>query len=65
MAAKGTVKDIIKKLDADGWVFVRKRGSHRQFTHPVKPGRVTVPGKPSDTLAEGTWNSILKQAGLR
>jgi len=36
----------------------------RQFKHPLKPGRVTVPGKPSDDLAPGTLNSIMKQAGL-
>jgi len=41
------------------------RGSHRQFRHPTKPGRVTVPGKPNDDLAPGTLNSILKQAGLK
>ena len=41
------------------------RGSHRQFKHPSKSGRVTVPGKPSDDLALGTQNSIMKQAGLK
>jgi predicted RNA binding protein YcfA (HicA-like mRNA interferase family) len=40
-------------------------GSHRQFKHPTKPGRVTVAGKPSDDLASGTLNSILKQSGLK
>lgn len=41
------------------------RGSHRQFKHPTKPGRVTVAGKFSDDLAPGTLNSILKQAGVK
>ena len=49
----------------DGWHLVVTRGSHRQFTHSIKPGRVTVPGKPSDDLAPGTLNSILKQSGLK
>jgi predicted RNA binding protein YcfA (HicA-like mRNA interferase family) len=40
-------------------------GSHRQFKHVHKVGRVTVPGKPSDDLAPGTLNSVLKQAGLK
>jgi predicted RNA binding protein YcfA (HicA-like mRNA interferase family) len=40
------------------------RGSHRQFKHPVKPGRVTVPGHPADDLSPGMLSSILKQAGL-
>jgi predicted RNA binding protein YcfA (HicA-like mRNA interferase family) len=48
-----------------GWYQVAQRGSHRQFKHPSKPGRVTVAGKPSDELAKGTQMSILKQAGLR
>ena len=52
-------------LKADGWTEVARRGSHRQLKHNVKPGRVTVPGKPSDDLAPGTLNSILKQARLK
>jgi predicted RNA binding protein YcfA (HicA-like mRNA interferase family) len=52
-------------LQDDGWYLVSTRGSHRQFKHVSKPGRVTVPGKPSDDLAPGTVNSILKQAGLK
>jgi predicted RNA binding protein YcfA (HicA-like mRNA interferase family) len=56
------VREAIKLIEADGWFLVATRGSHR---HPRKPGRVTVAGKPSDDLAPGTLNSILKQAGLR
>ena len=52
-------------LRDDGWVLVATRGSHRQYKHPTKPGRVTVHGKPSDDLAPGTLNSVLKQAGLK
>ena len=52
-------------LQDDGWFQVATRGSHRQFKHPLKPGRVTVAGRPSDDLAPGTLNSILKQAGLK
>jgi len=52
-------------LQDDGWMLVATRGSHRQFKHPSKAGRVTVPGKPSDDLAPGTLNSVLKQAGLK
>ncbi len=55
----------MQMIEEDGWRLVRIRGSHRQFKHPVKPGRVTVPGKPSDDLPPGTWNSILKQSGLK
>ena len=59
------VQDIIRIIQADGWFLVRTRGSHRQFHHPVKPGTVTVAGKPSQDLAPGTVNSILRQAGLK
>ena len=52
-------------LREDGWTEVSRRGSHPQLKHESKPGRVTVPGKPSDDLAPGTLNSILKQAGLK
>jgi predicted RNase H-like HicB family nuclease/predicted RNA binding protein YcfA (HicA-like mRNA interferase family) len=47
-----------------GWI-ITTRGSHRQLKHPSKPGRVTVHGKPSDSIAPGTLNSILKQDGLK
>ncbi len=59
------VSEALRMLNDDGWYLVATRGSHRQFKHLTKPGRVTVPGKPSDDLAPGTVNSILKQAGLK
>jgi predicted RNA binding protein YcfA (HicA-like mRNA interferase family) len=59
------VSEVLALLAADGWYLVTTRGSHRQFKHPLKSGRVTVPGKPSDDLAPGTVNSILKQAQLK
>jgi predicted RNA binding protein YcfA (HicA-like mRNA interferase family) len=58
------VREAIRLLEEDGWFLVATRGSHRQFKHPTKPGRVTVAGKFSDALAPGTLGSILKQAGL-
>jgi predicted RNA binding protein YcfA (HicA-like mRNA interferase family) len=59
------VKEIIRILEDDGWFLVGTRGSHRQYKHLGRPGRVTVAGKPSDDLAPGTLNSILKQSGLK
>ena len=50
-------------LGDDGWFLVATRGSHRQFKHATKVGRVTAPGKPNDD--PGTLNSILKQASLK
>ncbi len=59
------VREAIRMIEDDGWFLVETRGSHRQFKHPAKPGRVTIAGKPSDDLAPGTRNSIMKQAGLK
>jgi len=59
------VREVIRRIEQAGWRLVRQRGSHRQFKHPVKPGRVTVAGKPSDDLSAGTLGSIFKQAGLK
>ena len=59
------VREAIRMIEDDGWVQVKSKGGHRQFKHPGKPGRVTISGKPSDDLAPGTFNSILKQAGLK
>lgn len=57
------VAEAIRRVLADSWVLDRQRGSHRQFVHPTKRGTVTIPGKPSDTLAPGTWHNIQRQAG--
>jgi predicted RNA binding protein YcfA (HicA-like mRNA interferase family) len=59
------VGEAIRLLERDGWILVATRGSHRQYKHPVKSGRVTVAGRPSEDLAPGTLNSILKQSGLK
>ena len=53
---------LIRMLKKDGWVHVATRGSHRQFTHPTKPGRVTVP-HPTRDIPRGTVASIYRQAG--
>ena len=63
MAVK--VRDAIRMIEEDGWELVRTRGSHRQYKHPVKSGRVTIAGQGRDDLNPKTWNSILRQAGLR
>jgi predicted RNA binding protein YcfA (HicA-like mRNA interferase family) len=59
------VRDVIRRLEEDGWQLISTRGSHRQFKHPLKPGRVTVSGHPSNDIPPGTWNSIRKQAGWK
>lgn len=62
MAVK--VRDLIRRIEADGWKHVRTTGSHRHFKHPRKPNVVTVPGNTGDDIPLGTLRSILKAAGL-
>ena len=59
------IRDVIRLIEKDGWLHVRTTGSHRQYHHPTKPGSVTVSGHPNVDIAPGTFNSILKQAGLK
>jgi len=59
------IRDVIKLVEGDGWYLVATRGSHRQYKHPIKPGRVTIAGHPGHDLAPGTLNSVLKQAQLK
>ena len=58
------VGEAIKLIERDGWELWRTRGSHRQYKHPERPGKVTIAGKPSDTLRPKTLASIMRQAGL-
>jgi predicted RNA binding protein YcfA (HicA-like mRNA interferase family) len=59
------VRDVIKRIEKDGWILDRTRGDHRQYVHSRKPGTVTVAGHPGDDIPPGTLNSLLKQAGLK
>jgi len=58
------VRELIKLLEDDGWRLARTRGSHRQYMHPARSGKVTIAGKPSDTLHPKTLASIRRQAGM-
>lgn len=57
-------REIIKRIKADGWFEVAQKGSHKQFKHSVKKGRVTVP-HPKRDIAIGTLRSIEKQSGMK
>jgi predicted RNA binding protein YcfA (HicA-like mRNA interferase family) len=56
-------REIEKIILADGWTFKSAKGSHRQYVHPTKPGKVTLPFHSGD-IAPIIVKSILKQAGL-
>ena len=57
-------KEVIRRLGADGWFEAGRVGSHVQFKHAGKPGRVTVP-HPKRDVPTGTLRSIEKQSGLK
>ena len=59
------VRDLIKRLEADGRYLVSTEGSHRQYKHQKKPGRVTVPGHMNDDVHPKTLASVFKQAQLK
>lgn len=59
------IRDVVKMVEQDGWKLVATKGSHRQYKHPVKKGRVTIAGHPSQDVHPKTLRSILVQAGLR
>jgi predicted RNA binding protein YcfA (HicA-like mRNA interferase family) len=58
------IRELIRLVEDDGWYLVGQTGSHRQYKHRTKPGRVTIAGKPSVEVPPKTEKSILRQAGL-
>ncbi|MCW5873266.1 MAG: type II toxin-antitoxin system HicA family toxin [Anaerolineales bacterium] len=58
------VRDIIRLIEENGWYLVATKGSHRQYKHAEKAGRVTIAGHPNQDLAKGTQASIFKQAQI-
>jgi predicted RNA binding protein YcfA (HicA-like mRNA interferase family) len=65
VATKGKVRDALRIVRKDGWVMIKSHGgSHRQFKHPEKSGRVTINGHEGDDLPVWLWDSIMAQAGL-
>jgi predicted RNA binding protein YcfA (HicA-like mRNA interferase family) len=58
------IRDVIKLIKEDGWYKVSQKGSHRQYKHPVKQGRVTIAGHPGDDLGPDTFTSVFTQAQL-
>jgi predicted RNA binding protein YcfA (HicA-like mRNA interferase family) len=59
------VRDIIKVVEADGWRIATQEGSHRQFKHPSKPGRVTIAGNRNRDIPIGTLKNIYRQAQIK
>lgn len=57
-------REMERIILADGWVFKEQQGSHRQYTHPIKPGKVTIPFHKGKELNKRTENSIRRQAGI-
>ena len=59
------IRDLLKAVENDGWKHIKTKGSHRQYKHAEKSGRVTIPGHPGDDVHPETLKSILTQAGLK
>jgi predicted RNA binding protein YcfA (HicA-like mRNA interferase family) len=59
------VREVIKWIEIDGWYLVKVVGSHRQYKHASKSGRVTVAGHPNDDVHPKTLTSMMKQAQLK
>jgi predicted RNA binding protein YcfA (HicA-like mRNA interferase family) len=57
-------KQLIRQLESDGWLLRGVKGSHHVFTHPLKPGHITV-SHPKQDLGVGIIHKLLKQAGLK
>lgn len=64
MAVPLRPREMERVILEDGWVFKKQTGSHRHYTHPKKPGIVTIPFHSKD-IPKGTELSILKQVGLK
>lgn len=59
------VREVIRLVEDNGWRLVEIEGSHRQFKHPNKPGRVTISGHSGDDMPKGTLASVMRQGGLK
>jgi predicted RNA binding protein YcfA (HicA-like mRNA interferase family) len=57
-------RELIKQLEADGWILRGAKGSHHIFVHPSKPGHISVP-HPKKDMGIGIVHALLKQAGLK
>jgi predicted RNA binding protein YcfA (HicA-like mRNA interferase family) len=58
-------KEVIQLLKKDGWYLETQKGSHKQYKHSTKKGKVTVADHGKKEIPRGTLDSILKQAGLK
>jgi predicted RNA binding protein YcfA (HicA-like mRNA interferase family) len=58
------VREVIRMIEKDGWFFIAQKGSHRQYKHPVKKGRVTVAGHPNEDMAPKTLATVFDQAQI-
>ena len=59
------VREVIRLIEDDGWLFHSQKGSHRQYVHPTKRGRVTVAGKPNHDMHPDTLAAIFGQAQIK
>jgi predicted RNA binding protein YcfA (HicA-like mRNA interferase family) len=58
-------RDFTRLLRENSWKLKNQEGSHQQWVHPSKPGKVTIAGHPNDDIPPGTLRAMLRQAGLK
>jgi predicted RNA binding protein YcfA (HicA-like mRNA interferase family) len=58
------VRDVVRIIESDGWRFHSQKGSHQQYKHPTKLGRVTVAGRPGEDMHPKTLADVFKQAQI-
>lgn len=58
-------REVEKIIREDGWIYKETKGSHKHFVHPTKPGKVTIPQHPGDSIDKTLLKQILRQAGLK
>ena len=58
-------RQLVRQGEMGGWYLLVTKGSHRQFKHREKPGRVTISGYLGDEMPKGALASVIRQAGLR
>ena len=58
-------REFTRDLRGEGWRLKSQEGSHQQWIHSVKPGKVTVAGHPNDEIPVGMLKAMKKQAGMK
>jgi predicted RNA binding protein YcfA (HicA-like mRNA interferase family) len=59
------VKDVVKEIEGDGWIYRRTKGDHHVYSKDGSPENLAIAGKPSDEVSPGVLSQIRRITGLR